>query len=138
MGTLVDLAKKLRPLIEKAAASLDDNDAVEAINLFPVWTPAVHYLKDNRVNYQEVLYKCLMDHDAQLGWEPMAAPSLWAKVLIPDPSVIPEWEQPGSTNGYMIGDKVRYHGKIWESTINNNIWPPDTTGTQNLWKEVLD
>ena len=37
--TLLELARKLRPYIEKAALSLDDTDALEAPNLFPNWTP---------------------------------------------------------------------------------------------------
>lgn len=32
-----DKARALRPLIEKAAASLDDTDALEAPELFPAW-----------------------------------------------------------------------------------------------------
>lgn len=138
MATLIELARKLRPLIEKAAASLDDADAIEAKNLFPNWTSGILYKKDTRVNYNETLYRCLMEHTSQVGWEPGAAPSLWDKVLIPDPEVIPEWEQPGSTNGYKIGDRVRYHGKIWESTIDNNVWPPDNVGSERLWREVTD
>ena len=136
MATLVELARKLRPLIEKAAASLEDKDAVEAKNLFPNWTSNTLYEKDTRVNYNETLYRCLMEHTSQLGWEPGAAPSLWDKVLIPDPQVIPEWEQPGSTNGYHIGDKVRHNGKTWESTIDNNVWEPGSVGTERLWKEI--
>lgn len=136
--TLVELARKLRPLIEKAAASLDDKDALEGVALFPVWSgEGVSYVADERVSYENVLYKCLQPHTSQAGWTPTAAASLWAKVLIPDPQVIPEWEQPGSTNPYMLGDKVRHNGKIWESTINNNIWEPGIVGTETLWREIL-
>jgi hypothetical protein len=35
--TLIELAQKLRPYIEKAATSLSDEDALEATNLFPNW-----------------------------------------------------------------------------------------------------
>ena len=35
--TLIELARKLRPYIEKAAISLDDIDAIEATQLFPEW-----------------------------------------------------------------------------------------------------
>ena len=35
--TLLELARKLRPYIEKAAMFLDDVDALEAVNLFPTW-----------------------------------------------------------------------------------------------------
>ena len=133
--TLIELARKLRPLIEKAAASLDDKDALEGVALFPVWSgKSVPYVADERVSYENVLYKCLQPHTSQESWTPTAAASLWAKVLIPDPQVIPEWEQPSSTNPYMLGDKVRYQGKIWESTINNNVWAPGVYG----WIEVTN
>lgn len=123
--TLIELARKLRPYIEKAAASLTDEDALEAVNLFPTWSGETHeYLKDERVLYNNILYKCLQGHISQSNWNPETATSLWAKVLIPDENTIPEWEQPESTNAYMVGDKVTFEGHIYESAINNNIWSP--------------
>ena len=122
--TLLELAQKLRPYIEKAALSLSDEDALEASNLFPNWEEAFIYSKDDRVRYEGILYKCLQAHTSQAAWTPVAAPSLWAKVLIPDENVIPEWEQPDSTNAYQIGDKVMFNGVVYESVIANNIWSP--------------
>jgi len=121
---LVDLARKLRPYIEKAAITLDDADALEAVQLFPQWEVNTQYEEGSRVRYEGTLYKCLLTHTSQSTWLPTTAPSLWAKVLIPDENVIPEWEQPGSTNAYQIGDKVMFEGHIYESTIANNIWSP--------------
>ena len=133
--TLRELAQKLRPYIEKAALSLTDEDALEAPNLFPTWhEDAGTYEKDVRVLYDGILYKCLQTHTAQAGWTPTAAPSLWAKVLIPDANVIPEWEQPDSTNPYQIGDRVMFNGKVYESVIANNIWSPSAYPAG--WKEV--
>lgn len=129
--TLLELAQKLRPYIEKAAASLNDEDALEAINLFPNWDPESHsYLVDDRVNYEGILYKCLQSHTSQEGWDPLSATSLWAKVLIPDANVVPEWEQPESTNPYQIGDHVMYNGQEYECIISNNIWAPNVYGWQ--------
>ena len=122
--TLIELAQKLRPYIEKAGLSLSDEDALQAINLFTTWKPNKAYVVDERVNYEGILYKCLQAHTALENWTPTAAPSLWAKVLIPDPDVIPDWEQPDSTNPYMQGDKVRFEGQVYESLINNNVWSP--------------
>ena len=122
--TLIELARKLRPFIEKAAMYLDDEDALEAIQLFPHWTENTGYFIDDKVQYEDTLYRCLQNHTSQAGWTHIAAGSLWANVLIPDEEAIPEWEQPGSTNGYQIGDRVRYNDKVYESTIANNIWSP--------------
>ena len=132
--TLLELARKLRPYIEKAALSLSDEDAIEAVQLFPNWNPDAAYLVDDKVNYEGVLYKCLQSHAAQAAWTPPAAPSLWAKVLIPDENTIPEWEQPDSTNPYMRGDRVSFDGKIYESAIDNNIWSPATYPAG--WQEI--
>ena len=132
--TLIELAQKLRPYIEKAAISLSDEDALEATNLFPNWRPNQEYKKDERVRDEGILYKCLQPHTSQDDWAPSVAPSLWAKVLIPDPDVIPEWEQPDSTNAYMIGDRVMFNGLIYESVIDNNIWSPAAYPAG--WKQV--
>ena len=122
--TLVELAHKLRPYIEKAALSLTDADALEAIDLFGSWQADKAYVVDDKVKYEGNLYKCLQVHTSQASWTPTAAASLWAKVLIPDENVIPEWEQPNSTNPYMKGDKVMFEGQVYESEIDNNIWSP--------------
>ena len=123
--TLTEYARKLRPLIEKAALSLDDADSLEAKDLFPIWSgESVEYKVNDRVRYNSILYKCLQQHISQEAWTPIAAASLWAKVLIPDPTVIPDWEQPDSTNPYMRGDKVRFDGHVYESAIDNNVWSP--------------
>jgi len=132
--TLLELARKLRPYIEKAALSLSDEDSIEAVQLFPVWNATAAYLQGDRVQYENVLYKCLQSHAAQEAWTPTAAPSLWAKVLIPDPDVIPEWEQPDSTNTYMRGDRVMFEGKVYESAIDNNIWSPSAYPAG--WQEI--
>ena len=133
--TLYELAMKLRPLIEKAALSLNDEDALEAKELYPKWSgEGVEYTTDMRVRYNEILYKVLQNHISQASWTPEAAPSLFAKVLIPDENVIPEWEQPDSTNAYSIGDRVMFNGKVYESVINNNVWSPAAYPAG--WQEV--
>lgn len=96
----------------------------------------VKYIVGYRVRYDSDLYKVLQEHESQEAWNPIDAPSLFAKVLIPDPGVIPEWEQPGSTNGYSKGDKVTHNGKTWESQVDNNVWEPGVVGTESLWIEV--
>lgn len=69
----------------------------------------------------------------QIG-APNVASSLFAKVLIPDENVIPAWEQPDSTNPYMIGDKVMHNNKYWISIMDANVWEPGVYG----WEEYLN
>ena len=121
------------------AAGLTDAEAVAATCLYPHWSGnSVAYAKGQRVQYENTLYTVLQAHTSQATWTPTAAPSLFAKVLIPDPTVVPEWEQPDSTNPYMKGDKVTHNGKTWVSLIDNNVWEPGATGTAALWQEVTE
>lgn len=120
-----------------SAQALPDALALEAKAIYPAWDGnGVKYAKDHKVLYKDVLYKCLTEHTSQADWAPDTAPSLWAKVLIPDPEVIPDWEQPLSTNGYKKGDRVKHKGKTWESLVDNNVWEPGVVGTEGQWKEV--
>lgn len=121
-------ALKLRAMIEELSTTLPDEKALSGVELFPVWKENASYSTGDRVRYDGTLYKCLQDHTAQETWTPVDAPSLWAKVLIPDENTIPEWEQPDSTNPYMTGDKVTYNGKTWTSTVDNNVWAPGVYG----------
>lgn len=127
--TLIEEARALRPIIEKAVnAALSDTEALDAVILFPVWAAEKNYALGDRVKFDRVLYKCLTAHTSQAAWNPVDAPSLWAKVLIPTPEIIPDWEQPESTNPYCKGDKVKHNGKVWVSDIDNNIWEPGVYG----------
>ncbi len=132
---MIERARELRQIIESLAVHLDDTEALENTELFPTWSSDKTYESGDRVRHEGVLYKCLQGHTSQSDWTPTAAPSLWTKVLIPDPEVIPKWEQPDSTNPYMKGDKVSYNGKIYESLIDNNIWSPEAYPAG--WSEVI-
>lgn len=120
-----------------ATQNLTEAEAITATCLHPKWSgDSVQYTAGQRVQDDGILYTVLQAHTSQPDWKPTAAPSLFAKVLIPDPSVVPEWEQPDSTNPYMKGDKVKHNGKVWVSLVDNNVWEPGVTGTAALWQEV--
>lgn len=129
-------ALHLRAMIEKAVASLNDTEALTAVELFPEWKTDTAYTADYRVRYQGQLYRVIQAHTSHSAYPPDITVSLYAEILIPDPSVIPEWVQPSSTNPYMRGDKVRHFEKIWESAIDYNVYEPGTVGTETLWIEV--
>lgn len=132
----VEIAKPVRNDMDNAGTMLTDEQAATVPTLYRAWEPGVDYAVGDRRLYNGILYKCLQAHTSQETWNPADAPSLWAKVLIPDPGVIPAWEQPDSTNPYMTGDKVTHNGKTWESLVDNNVWEPGATGTETIWTEV--
>ena len=108
--------------------AVDDNTALRMVEFYPAWAAGVDYATGYKVQHGGRLWRCLQAHTGQTGWEPENAPSLWAKVLIPDENIIPEWEQPDSTNAYSKGDKVTHNGKTWVSDVENNVWEPGVYG----------
>lgn len=124
----LEKARALRKLIEQMAEKLTDTEALDGIELFPLWKTGKAYITGERVRYEDTLYKCLQSHTSQEAWTPKDAVSLWARV--DDPSIeFPEWVQPtGSTDAYMKGDKVTYNEKHYISDIDNNVWAPDVYG----------
>jgi hypothetical protein len=116
--------------MEQAAASLPDEDALEAVELFPVWAAGTDYAAGIRVSYGGKLYRCEQRHTSQAGWEPPITPALWTEVA--EPGTIPVWRQPtGAQDAYMTGDKVHYPdetGPVYVSTVDNNVWEPGVYG----------
>ena len=118
---------KIRSMIEKAAVSLADGDALEAPELFPTWKPGETYALNDRVQYGGKLYKCVQAHTSQADWKPDVTPALWTEVA--KPGEIPVWKQPtGAQDAFNTGDKVWFHyvnTTVYESLIDNNVWSPE-------------
>ena len=119
-------AAEFRSTVNEIIGTLTDEQAIAAPVLFPVWQADVAYKAGDRVRYEGKLYKVLQDHNSQLDWGPISAPSLFASLLTDEeePENILPWVQPDSTNAYSIGDKVLFEGATYESLIDNNVWSP--------------
>lgn len=119
--------------VQIAISYLSDEQSLTVSNLYPEWSPKATYSVGDRRRYEGILYKCIVPHDGQDDWTPDVATALWTKVLIENTDVIPEWEQPDSTNGYSVGNQVMHNGVKYESLVDNNIWEPGVVGTENVW-----
>ena len=75
-----EMHEALRPYIEKAATSLDDNDAANAVALFPTWTIGIAVAVGERYQYADKLYKVVQAHTTQADWTPDATPAMWAVI----------------------------------------------------------
>lgn len=128
----IQMAKQLRQAIQFQVVALPDEQAILIPSVFPTWDSTATYQTGNRVQYGELLYKCLQSHTAQADWTPDAAVSLW--VRIDDPAEEwPEWRQPqGAHDAYALGAKVSHNGKHWTSDVEANVWEPGVYG----WTEV--
>lgn len=127
-------AYKLREMMHKAAVSLPDEDALEAVELFPAWAADTAYSLGIRVRYGGKLYKCVQAHTSQHGWDPPSVPALWTEVA--KPGEIPVWRQPtGAQDAYNKDDKVWYPERdttVYVSLVDNNVWEPTVYG----WEAV--
>lgn len=117
----------------------------------PIWVQPLGatdaYNISDQVMYNNVKYESVINANV---WSPDAYPAGWKKVedVIEEPDPIeptdpsepeldttPEFIQPtGAHDAYNTGDIVMYNGKKYESTIDNNVWSPDTYPTG--WKLI--
>lgn len=105
--------------------------------MFRTWDGnGVYYKAGEPILDEDILYKVLPPgHTSQLDWKPSVAVSLFAKILTSPGGTPKPWVQPNSTNPYMKGDRVVWtDGKIYESTIDNNVWSP--VGLPTGWKAI--
>ena len=124
-------ALRFRHLLEKAAESQTDEDALQSIELFKHWKADEQVSVGDRLQYNGILYKCVQSHTTQSDWTPDITPALWSVVSVEE---WPEWVQPvGAQDAYMQGDKVSHNGKHWISAVDNNVWEPSVFG----WNEQL-
>lgn len=79
-------AIRYRTVIEQAAQSLPDKEALSAVTLYPRWEAGTEYTEaagrpvGYRVCLGDRLYKLRQEHTSQIGWEPEQAASLWEQV----------------------------------------------------------
>lgn len=133
--------KSMKKLAELQVISLlpliEDADLEEVKYIFPEWGDFIGLELDPiaypLVIYNDELYTVLSKHTVQEAWTPTAAPSLFAKKLTAPDGTPKEWVKPGAENGYSIGDKVIFEGKVYESLIDDNVWSP--TENPQGWKE---
>lgn len=128
-------ARELRRAIQLFLSTLDPEEHAETLLEVPTVFPAyevghAYKIKDvfsygtNAVGDPQ-LYQVLQAHTSAEQWPPDTATSLYKKIGVSSGGY-PEWVQPlGATDAYSKGDIVSYKGKLYRSTIDNNVWAPD-------------
>lgn len=108
---------------------LTDDQAMAVSALYPEWEAGAAYSTGDVRRYGGVLYRALQDSTGAAEHAPDVATSLWKRIGEPDPSGVFPWVQPlGATDAYMAGDRVTHGGKVWVSTVDNNVWEPGVYG----------
>ena len=128
-------ALKLRQMIEKAAASLDDKDASEAVEL------TRNYPNDGslvsagtRINWKGILYRAAVDLWATKQNDPDHAQVLWEKIMYRDGvRIIPEVITAGTA--FSRGEIGWWGDVLYESLFDNNVQTPAAWPAG--WKELV-
>ena len=119
-----EIMQAVKRMLASSVAELSDEDALTVAALYPTWTSKIGDIVNvgERYWYDGRLWKVIQSHTAQDDWTPDVSVSLFTEVTIDE---WPEWRQPtGSTDAYMIGDKVTFEGVHYISLIDNNVWSP--------------
>lgn len=66
--------------LKGAAVAVDDNTALEAISLYPLWEAGTPVTAGERKVYMGRLYKCRLDHTTQADWTPDFTPNMWTVI----------------------------------------------------------
>ena len=140
MSDRLFIAKELRRALEMFAHTVTDESAMmEIADVYPAYAIGKAYKIGDVFRYgvnadnETQLYQVLQAHTSSEEWKPDVSPSLYKKIGI-TPSGIPIWTQPlGTSDAYMLGDKVQHLERIWVSDVDNNVWEPSVYG----WTEVV-
>lgn len=131
----IENARKLRPVMEKASASLDDKTASSASVLFP-------RLKQNgalvsagtRINWNGTIKKASVDLWDTAENNPDNAPSLWQDIeykdgyrIIPDTLTV--------TTAFAKGECGWWNGVLYRSLFEGNVYTPAVYPAG--WEEVI-
>lgn len=87
--------------------------------------------------YADQVYKLWQAHDAtnQPDWTPDKAVSLWDICHTTDPTKAKPYVAPQGTRGmYQIDDVCTEGGKLYRSTMENNVWEP--SAYPQGWKTI--
>ena len=121
-------ALTFRRQLDSIIENLQDDEALDMSILFPLWCNGKAYKTSDRVQYNNILYKCLQNHTSQEDWTPDVAVSLWVRMDNPLEEW-PEWIQPlGAQDAYTQGAQVSHNNKHWVSEVDANVWEPGVYG----------
>lgn len=136
---------ELRKALQFFLSTLDPDTQAEMMVEVPSAFPKYQIGKDYKI--KEVfsygtnavgdaqLYMVLQAHTSAEQWAPDTTPSLYKAIGITEEGY-PEWVQPlGASDAYNTGEIVSRNGKLYESTIDGNVWAPEAYPAG--WKEYV-
>lgn len=127
-------ARKLRPILERAAVSLDDKSASEATAFFPkLKLDGALIATGTRINWNGVIKKASADLWDTAGNSPENAPSLWQDITYKDGyRIIPDTLTVAAA--FEKGECGWWNGVLYRSLADANVYTPAAYPAG--WEEV--
>lgn len=128
----LERARELRKIIEQAITSVDDETALNAVELSPTLSFGGQLVSNGtRINWNGKLYRAAVDLWDNESNTPDNAPTLWEEVVISSGHrEIPEIITAGLA--FSKGECGWWQGVLYESLIDNNVQTP--TAYPTGWK----
>lgn len=128
----LELRKALQYFLETLDPETQADKLLEIPSAFPKYVIGKAYKVKEVFQYGEnavgdpQLYQVLQEHTSAAEWKPDSSPSLYKAIGMTE-NGYPEWVQPlGASDAYNTGDIVSYNGELYRSTVDGNVWSPDT------------
>lgn len=123
--TYIEQARKLRPLVVKAAQSLDDKDASEAVALFDGMRYDGSLISaGTRINWHGTLKQAAVDLWDEEQNNPDNSPTLWVDIAYREGiRIIPETFT--AAQAFALDELGWWQEHVYRSTIAANVYTPD-------------
>lgn len=128
----LELRKALQIFLTTLDADTQVAEIMEVATVFPKYEVGKVYKVKEVFSYGEngvgdpQLYQVLQEHTSAEQWTPDTAVSLYKPIGVTEEGY-PEWVQPlGASDAYNTGDIVSYNGTLYKSTIDGNVWSPES------------
>lgn len=125
MSEYINKARKLRPYIVQASASLDDASASNAAELFPALKKDGSLVRaGTRINWDGVIKRAAVDLWDTEANDPEEAPHLWEDIAYKQGyRIIPETITAGTA---FAKDECGWRGDVlYKSLIDANVYTPE-------------
>jgi hypothetical protein len=125
MSIIIEKARRLRPIIEKASESLDDKVASDSVELFPKMKYNGELIKSGtRIRFNGSLKRAAVDLWDTEANNPDNAPTLWEDIQYKDGyRIIPEVITAGLA--FAKDECGWWKGSLYKSIIPSNVYTPD-------------
>lgn len=140
LGKMREVGLRAAEDLQAAAPDMDGTQLIDKEGDIPDFDPDKHqYLNwtvGQAVRNDGQVWKLIQPYDSTVYKEPPAQMrAQWGLCHTKDPAKAKPYVAPEGTSGmYMLGECCMEDGKVYRSTIDNNVW--ESSGYPDGWEEV--